>query len=529
MTAVNIHSGAPAACNQDWDAINWHDIEQQVRRLQMRIAKAFREKKYGKAKALQWLLTHSHHAKLFAVKRVVTNKGAKTPGVDKVIWTTPKQKMRAALTLRRRGYQPLPLRRIYIPKKHGGKLRPLSIPVMKCRAMQALHLLALEPIAEIKADRNSYGFRPLRSAADAIAQCFNSLSRQTAAAYILEADIKSCFDKISHQWLLENIPTDKEILKKWLEAGYIEKGEKFSTMLGTPQGGLISPTLLTITLSGLELAVREAVSKRKHKVNFIIYADDFVITGVTKEILEEKVKPIVEKFLHERGLSLSKEKTKITHINEGFDFLGFNIRKFGKKLIITPSKISVKSLLSGIRKTIKLNKTAKQENLTLQLNPKIRGWTNYFHHVCAKKTFSYIDHHIFKALWRWAKRRHPNKNMAWIKKRYFQSTRTRDWIFANNVKQSDGEITTAKLFDASSVQIKRHVKIKADATPYDPTYFVYLRKRTGTKYGLEQLIGSKAEWSHKTAFGRLERSAGKPARCVLVGATPGNGSGLPNL
>jgi RNA-directed DNA polymerase len=211
MTVVNTHPGAPTACTENWDAIKWHQIEEQVSRLQMRIAKAFREKKYGRAKSLQWLLTHSHQAKLLAVKRVVKNKGAKTPGVDKINWTTPKQKIQAALSLKRRGYKTLPLRRIYIPKKQKGKLRPLSMPVMKCRAMQALYLLALEPIAEMIADKNAYGFRPLRSTADAIAQCFSALAKQGSAQYILEADIKSCFDTISHSWLLLNTPTDKEI------------------------------------------------------------------------------------------------------------------------------------------------------------------------------------------------------------------------------------------------------------------------------------------------------------------------------
>lgn len=480
MAEVNTHSGASITCELNWDTINWYDVEKQVRRLQMRIAKAFREEKYGKAKALQWLLTHSQHAKLLAVKRVVKNQGAKTPGVDKVIWTTPKQKIQAVLSLRRRGYQPLPLRRIYIPKKQKGKMRPLSIPAMKCRAMQALHLLALEPIAEIKADKNAYGFRPLRSAADAICQCFSALAKQGSANYILEADIKSCFDTISRQWLLQNTLMDKEILKKWLEAGYIENDEKFSTTAGTSQGSIISPTLLTITLSGLEKAVHAAISnKKKNKVYLSIYADDFIITGATKEVLEEKVMPAVEKFLLERGLSLSKEKTKITHIKEGFDFLGFNIRKYREKLIITPSKASVKSFLAGIRETIKSNSTAKQENLILQLNPKIRGWTNYFRHVCAKKTFSYVSHNIFQALWRWSKRRHPNKSIGWIKKRYFLSTDTRNWVFATRVKQEDGEITLSKLFEAGLVHIKRHTKIKAVATPYDPAHFEYLSKRTG--------------------------------------------------
>jgi len=482
MTAMTLHAGASTMCTQDWNVIHWHDIEKHVRRLQLRIAKAFREKKYGKAKALQWLLTHSHHAKLLAVKRVVSNPGAKTPGVDKVIWTTPTQKVQAALTLRRRGYQPLPLRRIYIPKKQKGKRRPLSIPAMKCRGMQALYLLALEPIAEMMADKNAYGFRPLRSTADALCQCFSALAKQGSANYILEGDIKSCFDSISHPWLLQNTPMDKEILKKWLAAGYIDNDEYFSTTAGTPQGGIISPTLLTVTLSGLEKAVYSAISnQKKNKVYLSIYADDFIITGASREVLEGKVIPAVEQFLRERGLFLSKEKTKITHIDEGFDFLGFTLRKYRGKLIITPSKESVKSFLADIRGTIKSNKTAKQEHLILQLNPKIRGWTNYFRHVCAKKTFSYVSHQVFLALWRWAKRRHPNKSADWIKNKYFQSTGTRSWVFATRVKQENGDVIFLKLFEAGLVPIKRHTKIKPEATPYHPEHFDYLVKRAGNK------------------------------------------------
>ncbi len=213
-----------------------------------------------------------------------------------------------------------------------------------------------------------------------------------------------------------------------------------------------------------------------------------IITGATKEVLENKIMPAIDKFLGERGLSLSKEKTKITHINEGFDFLGFNIRKYREKLIIKPNKNSIKSFLSDIRETIKSNNTAKQENLILQLNPKIRGWTNYFRHVCAKKTFGYVSHCIFQNLWRWAKRRHPNKSMSWIKKRYFKSSNVRKWIFATSVKQTDGSMTILKLFEAGLVPIKRHIKIKAAATPYDPAHFEYLSKRTGNKRWLATAV-----------------------------------------
>jgi len=210
--------GASSASSVQWDAIPWLPIERQVRRLQMRIAKAVRERRWGKVKALQWLLTHSFSAKLLAVQRVVHNPGCRTPGVDRVVWRTAVQKMRAARSLKRRGYHPQPLRRLYIPKK-SGKLRPLSIPAMSDRAMQALHLRALEPVAESQADRNSYGFRPYRSTADAMMQCFTVLAQKQSAPWILEGDIQACFDQISHEWLEAHIPMDSSVLRKWLAAG----------------------------------------------------------------------------------------------------------------------------------------------------------------------------------------------------------------------------------------------------------------------------------------------------------------------
>lgn len=487
MTAATVPLTGASSTSIRWDSINWKNTEAEVYRLQMRIAKAVSEGRHGKVKALQWLLTHSFHAKLLAVKRVVQNKGGKTPGVDKIIWKTPQQKIEAALSLTRKGYQTQPLKRIYIPKK-DGRQRPLSIPTMKCRAMQGLHLLALDPIAEFYADKNSYGFRPRRSTADALGACFIALARKCSAQWIFEADIRSCFDKISHDWLRENIPMDKEILSKWLSAGYIDDGVFHQTEFGTPQGGLASPTLLVLTLSGLEKAVLTAINKRTDKVNLSIYADDFIITGASKEVLETKVKPVVESFLKERGLELSQEKTRITHIDDGFDFLGTNVRKYKGKCIIKPSKKSVKSFLANIRESIKSNPMAKTENLIHLLNPKIRGWANHFRYSCAKKTFSYIDHHIHNALWSWACRRHPGKSASWIKKKYYRSQGLRNWIFFAKTTKADEADNYVDLFKADSVAIRRHIKIKAEATPYDPRFTDYFskRERRTTRSGLKQ-------------------------------------------
>lgn len=483
MTVVALQrTGASSPASITWDTIDWVTAIQEVRRLQLRIAKAFREGKHGKVKSLQWILTHSFYAKLLSVKRVVQNRGGKTPGVDGIIWDTPKQKIAAALSLKRRGYRTKPLKRIYIPKKQKGKLRPLSIPSMACRAQQALHLLALEPVSEMLADKNSYGFRPLRSAADAVQQCFNALAQKTSSSYVLEGDIKACFDSISHQWLLNNVPMDKGMLQKWLNAGYFENGQLYPTEVGTPQGGIISPTLLNITLSGLEAAVQKAVAKAD-KVHVCVYADDFIITGTTKEVLENKVKPTVEAFLKERGLSLSQEKTSIIHIGEGFDFLGMNIRKYKDKLIIKPAKSSVKRFLIDIRHFIKNNKAAKTDNLIRLLNQKIRGWANYYRNVCSKQTFTQVDHAIFIALWSWAKRRHCNKGILWIKAKYFRSIEQRNWMFHTKVKDKFGKTKYLDLIETRYIPIKRHIKFKAEATPYDPKYHDYLdiRLRSETR------------------------------------------------
>lgn len=304
----------------DWHSADWRAVNQNVCRLQARIVKATQAKRWNKVKTLQHLLTHSLSGKLFAVRQVTENSGKKTSGVDKVTWETPEKKILALHSLKSRGYKPLPLKRVYIPKSNG-KLRPLGIPTMRDRAMQALYLLALDPVAETIADPNSYGFRKERSTADAMGQCYNALRQKTSAQWILEADIKGCFDNISHQWMLEHIPMDKRILRKWLKAGYIDKSTLYKTENGTPQGGIISPVLANLVLDGLETKLRKRFANKRlsQNVNIIRYADDFVITGKTKELLENEVKPMVEMHLKERALELSPEKTKVTHIESGFD------------------------------------------------------------------------------------------------------------------------------------------------------------------------------------------------------------------
>src|SRR6516162_7651818 len=411
--------GAVSREAAEWYAIDWQTIQRNVRRLQVRIVQATKAGRWNKVKALQRLLTHSYSGKVLAVRRVTENTGKKTPGVDQEIWDTPEKKTQAVRKLRRRGYQSLPLRRVYIPKSDGKTMRPLGIPTMKDRGMQALHLLALDPIAETTADKNSYGFRQQRSCADAIDQCFKAL-KSANTQWVLEGDIKSCFDRISQDWLLNHVPMDRVILKRWLTAGYMEKHVLHETTDGTPQGGIISPALANCALDGLERLLKEKYPKgRRLKslkgirpcVNLIRYADDFVITGKSKELLEEEVKPLVEQFLQERGLELSPKKTVITHVEKGFDFLGQNVRRYPNgKLLIKPSKKNVKIFLDGIRKIIKAGLGLSAAELIDWLNPKIRGWANYHRHVVSKRVFQRVDHAIFIRLWQWARRRHQRKS-----------------------------------------------------------------------------------------------------------------------
>ena len=440
-------------------------------------------------RALQRLLTHSYSGKVLAVRRVTENNGKKTPGVDKEIWDTPEQKTQAVHTLKQRGYQPQPLRRVYIPKSDGKTMRPLGIPTMKDRAQQALYLLALDPVAETTADNNSYGFRQQRSCADAIEQCFNTLSKPNPQ-WILEGDIKSCFDRISHDWLLAHVPMDRAILQKWLKSGYMEKLVLHETTDGTPQGGIISPALSNCALDGLERLLKEKFPTNKPLsslggklpcVNLIRYADDFIITGRTKELLEGEIKPLVEQFLQERGLELSPAKTVITHVEKGFDFLGQNVRKYPNgKLLIKPSKKNVKTFLGGIRKIIRAARGMSAADLIRELNPKIRGWANYHRHVVSTRTFAHVDHHIFSSLWQWARRRHPNKNTRWRKQKYFASRRGRDWSFFGEKCDDQGQPIQVWLRPARRTPIQRHVKVKADANPYDPAYEIYFEKREET-------------------------------------------------
>jgi RNA-directed DNA polymerase len=463
----------------EWAAINWRRIEKNVRVMQCRIAKATQERNWRRVKALQRWLTRSFSAKALAVKRVTENQGKRTAGVDHEVWDSPQQKYAAIARLKKRRYRPLPLRRVHIPKSNG-KLRALGIPTMRDRAQQALHLLALDPVLESMSDPNSYGFRKNRSTADAMSQLFIKMSQQVSAQWVLDADIEGFFDNISQTWMLDHIRMDESMLRKWLESGVVERGQLVATTAGTPQGGIISPALANWTLNGLESGLMAHLGAKwgtwkiwRLKVGVIRYADDFIVTGASKELLETEVRPWIEAFLAERGLRLSVAKTKIVHIDQGFDFLGWNFRKYSGTLLIKPSKKNAQAFYEKLKKVISENLGAKQENLIRLLNPMLRGWAQYHSPVVAKEAFSRMESLLFWRLMRWAKRRHPTKKVNWIARKYWRSVKDRNWVFAAPVTTKGGGKKMLELYSLSSTPIERHKKVRGAYHPYDPQWEMY--------------------------------------------------------
>jgi RNA-directed DNA polymerase len=444
-----------------WNSIHWKVVKDNVNRLQTRIAKAVKEEKWHLVKRLQYLLTHSYHAKQLAVRVVTQNRGKRTPGVDGELWTTASEKMRAVSRLTDKQYVAQPLKRIFIPKPGTDIKRPLSIPTMTDRAMQALYALALQPVAETLADKRSFGFRLFRSAQDASVYSFTCLAQKNSAEWVLEGDIRGCFDTISHEWLKSNVLIDRSILTQFLKAGFVYDQKLYPTDQGTPQGGVISPLLANLTLDGLEALLAQRYPKQK--VYFIRYADDFLVTAPTKDLAEE-IREVIREFLAIRGLELSEKKTLITHIDDGFDFLGWNFRKYRGKLLIKPSRKSIIRITEKIRNILHKAAAWTQDELIANLNPVVVGWANYHRHIVAADTFGKLDHLVWNMLWKWAKRRHPEKGHQWIAKKYWHTERTRKWVFKTG---------TNRLKQFSDTKIRRHSQVRLGANPFlDGDYFL---------------------------------------------------------
>lgn len=469
-----------------WQDVDWHAVESSVRRVQERIFRATQRQDWQRVRSLQKLLARSTSNKLLAIRRVTQeNQGKRTPGVDGLVYDSPAARMALGQeNLSLNGYRPRPVRRIYIPKG-DGRQRPLGIPTVKDRVMQAIVKAALEPEWEARFEANSYGFRPGRCTLDAIEQIFAVLHQEGSSAWILDADISGCFDHIAHEPLLAHIPVFRTTVRRWLKAGVVELGHYTQTEAGTPQGGVISPLLCNIALGGMERLFGCETpdgryllpSKRKglnRGVSLIRYADDFVVTAPSRAVLVEHVIPLLTAFLAERGLTLSEAKTRIVHRDEGFHFLGFTIRRHGRKLLVTPQKEKVQVHLRRLKAILDGNKTAPVEHVVHQLNPVIWGWANYYRAGCASATFSAVSHRLWQMTWRWAKRRHPNKTSQWVFERYYRRVGTREWVFGT---------ARTTLRNPAQMHIRRHAKVRHYHSPYDPSQRQYWAQRNRRHVG----------------------------------------------
>ncbi|MBU3189084.1 group II intron reverse transcriptase/maturase [Clostridium bowmanii] len=484
-----------------WNTFDWKEAENVVNRLQTRITKATIEGNLNLVKKLQYMLVNNFYGKAIAIRKITGNVGSRTSGIDNELWDSPEKKMKNIYKLNVGNYKPKELKRVYIEKSNGKK-RPLGIPTMYDRAMQSLYTLSLEPVAEATGDNTSYGFRKRRNTQDAREQIFSCMCKGTSAKWVLEGDIKGCFDNISHEWLIENVTMDKQILSKFLKAGYIYKNTSYRTDDGTPQGGVISPILANMALDGVETLLKEKYWKKgktgttisyrnnNNKVNYIRYADDFIIIGDSKENLEE-IKIMIIDFMKIRGLELSEEKTIITHIDDGFDFLGWSFRKYNGKLLIKPSKKNQAKFMDNIRTTVMKNRAMSQEALIKKLNPIIRGWGKYHQGAVSREAYENMDNAIHETLWRWATRKHGKQSLGEIKDKYWKTIGTRNWVFCSE---------NARLIKSTDYKIIRYPKLKLEMNPFLSDGKEYYAKR---KYeiGLKYMSGKfKTIWERQNGL-----------------------------
>ncbi len=492
--------GAPAPL-QDWATIDWQLVKKRVKNLRQRIYRATQNRQWNRVRSLTKLMLRSYSNLLLSVRRVTQeNQGKRTAGIDGQRALTAQD--RVGLVKQMQDYTPWrirPVKRIYIPRAEGKSPRPLGIPTLSDRVAQAIVKNALEPSWEARFEANSYGFRPGRSCQDALAQSHMRLQKGRDT-WLLKADIQGAFDHVSHEAILTalgNTP-GRELVKQWLKAGYVEAEMFHETLSGTPQGGIISPLLLNIALTGLEAVVaapqkvktytytrphgsRQVSHKTSPRYGFIRYADDLLVTAGTQEDIEAIV-PRIEHWLAERGLRLSQEKTTITQVKEGVNFLGFHIRQFKGSCYTLPQKEKVHAFLAEKRAWLRANGSATPEAVIQTLNPQLRGWGNYYRHGASKRTFKYVDHHVWKMLWRWARKRHPKKGAAWIAQKYFLVSTAPRWAFRTLVKTRQGGKKPLTLVRLADIPITRHIKVAGTASPDDPALAQYWAKRQ-TRYG----------------------------------------------
>jgi RNA-directed DNA polymerase len=490
-----------------WQGIPWKKVQRHVFRLQKRIYQAMQRGQVRTVRKLQNLLVKSWYARLLAVRRISQeNRGKHTAGIDGVKSLTPAGRWRLSNAIRLDG-QATPLRRTWIPKRGSAdEKRPLGIPTQHDRAQQTLVRQALEPAWEAKLSPHTYGFRPGRSCWDAIEAIFHGIKFRPQ--YALKVDIAKCFDRICHDALLAKTQVSSGIrrqLKAWLKAGIMEDTHLFPTTAGTPQGGSISPLLALIALQGMD----EAITQVYPRARVIAYADDGVVLHEDRQVLEH-CQQLLMTWLAEIGLTLNEAKCHISHTLEGdqpgFDFLGFHIRQYrvgtyqsgrgpdgqrlGYKTLIKPAKANIQNHLAGLGQIIQRGKALSQGTLIRQLNPKIRGWANYYRTSVSQAVYARLDFLLWEKLRAWTRRRHPRKSIGWVIERYWHRLGTRR-AFAMSPTSPDA----VHLCTHSEVAITRHVKVMGNRSPYDGDW-VYWSTRQGRHPGVSPRLAKLLKGQH---------------------------------